>query len=334
MLHIIFFILKILGIIVLTIVAAVLLLLAALILLPLKYTAAASWNGSADSVRCRIKFHWLVHLIAGETVYENGTLSWRFRAAWKKFDDGGSDTADSISRRTKPGSDTAGPHPGKSQEKYTSRETTETKAEKSASGSGEVKGSISESSPTHPENMSKETPDKNTNNRENDRKNRFKNKKPENSRGKKSLYEKICSRLEKIKYTFHKLCDTIKSLSKKKDKIKLFFTDEIHKKAFSHTLGEARRLIRSLRPEKLKADIEFGFRDPSHTGYVLAGLGIIYPLIGEYTDIRPDFEHEVLNGTVTASGKIRLLYFVIPAWNLFFDRNVRATYRHIRKFRL
>lgn len=86
MLHIIFLILKILGLVLLAAVGIIILLLAAFILLPARYTAAASWDGTMDSLRWRVKFHWLIHLISGEAVYENGRLIWRFRTAWKHFD--------------------------------------------------------------------------------------------------------------------------------------------------------------------------------------------------------------------------------------------------------
>ncbi len=84
----------------------------------------------------------------------------------------------------------------------------------------------------------------------------------------------------------------------------------------------------------MEGNIEFGFQDPAHTGYLLAGISLIYPLIGEYVNVRADFEHEVLNGSVLAEGKFRLLYILIPSWNLFFDRNIKVTYRHLRKFKL
>ena len=86
MLHIIFLILKILGLVLLAAVGIIILLLAAFILLPARYTAAASSDGTMDSLRWRVKFHWLIHLISGEAVYENGRLIWRFRTAWKHFD--------------------------------------------------------------------------------------------------------------------------------------------------------------------------------------------------------------------------------------------------------
>ena len=66
MLHIIFLILKILGFVLLAVFGIVILLLAALILLPAHYKAALSWNGTAESLKWRVKFHWLIHL--GEPV--------------------------------------------------------------------------------------------------------------------------------------------------------------------------------------------------------------------------------------------------------------------------
>ena len=68
MLHIIFLILKILGFVLLAVFGIVILLLAALILLPAHYKAALSWNGTAESLKWRVKFHWLIHLISGEAV--------------------------------------------------------------------------------------------------------------------------------------------------------------------------------------------------------------------------------------------------------------------------
>ena len=60
----------------------------------------------------------------------------------------------------------------------------------------------------------------------------------------------------------------------------------------------------------------------------------LYPLIGEYTDIRPDFEHKILKGRLLAEGKIRLLYFLVPSWNLYFNKDVKKTYEHIKSFKL
>lgn len=319
MLHIIFLILKILGIILLIAVTAIVVLLTALILLPVKYSAAASWDKNTDSIRWRIKFHWLIRLISGEAIYENGAFSWRFRTAWKRFNSSGESGASKKDTGRKKS-------PSLSKDKKNNTDPTSADHRRAPAAPRDNVGtesarhfpSVSEKEEKKQE---EETPF-------------LKEKYPKRKTKKKSLHEKFSSCLEKIKYTFQKIYDTINMLTKKKDRLCRFVTNEIHKKAFLRIAGELKRFLCFLRPKRLEGNLEFGFEDPAHTGYVLAGLSIIYPLIGEYTEIRADFEHKVLRGSVLAEGKFRLLYLIIPAWNLFFDKNIRATYRHIRNFKL
>lgn len=299
MLHIIFLILKILGLVLLAAVGIIILLLAAFILLPARYTAAASWDGTMDSLRWRVKFHWLIHLISGEAVYENGRLIWRFRTAWKHFD--------STSGYKKTSS--AAP------------ERIRTSAEKTAGSTEDLKDTAR---PVKQKPEAEKEQKAKTQKTVSDKKKEKKN----------SFSEKISAYWDKIKYTFKKLYDNIKALAKKKEKLRRFLTNEIHKNAFLKAVKELKRLLHRLCPEKLEGDIEFGFEDPAYTGYLLAGISLIYPMVGEFLNIRADFENKVLKGSVLAAGKLRLLYILIPAWNLFFDRNVKITYRHIKKFKL
>ncbi len=307
MLHIIFLILKILGLVLLAAVGIIILLLAAFILLPARYTAAASWDGTMDSLRWRVKFHWLIHLISGEAVYENGRLIWRFRTAWKHFD--------STSGYKKTSS--AAP------------ERIRTSAEKTAGSTEDLKDTARPVK-QKPEAGKEQEPEA-----EKEQKAKTQKTVSDKKKEKKiSFSEKISAYWDKIKYTFKKLYDNIKALAKKKEKLRRFLTNEIHKNAFLKAVKELKRLLRRLCPEKLEGDIEFGFEDPAYTGYLLAGISLIYPMAGEFLNIRADFENKVLKGSVLAAGKLRLLYILIPAWNLFFDRNVKITYRHIKKFKL
>lgn len=307
MLHIIFLILKILGLVLLAAVGIIILLLAAFILLPARYTAAASWDGTMDSLRWRVKFHWLIHLISGEAVYENGRLIWRFRTAWKHFDStsGYKKTSSAASERIR------------------------TSAEKTAGSTEDLKDTARPVK-QKPEAGKEQEPEA-----EKEQKAKTQKTVSDKKKEKKiSFSEKISAYWDKIKYTFKKLYDNIKALAKKKEKLRRFLTNEIHKNAFLKAVKELKRLLHRLCPEKLEGDIEFGFEDPAYTGYLLAGISLIYPMVGEFLNIRADFENKVLKGSVLAAGKLRLLYILIPAWNLFFDRNVKITYRHIKKFKL
>ena len=315
MLHIIFLILKILGLVLLAAVGIIILLLAAFILLPARYTAAASWDGTMDSLRWRVKFHWLIHLISGEAVYENGRLIWRFRTAWKHFDStsGYKTTSSAAPERIR-----------------TSTEKTAGSTEDLKDTARPVKQKPEAGKEQEPEAGEKQKPEAEKEQKAKTQKTVSDKKKEK----KNSFSEKISAYWDKIKYTFKKLYDNIKALAKKKEKLRRFLTNEIHKNAFLKAVKELKRLLHRLCPEKLEGDIEFGFEDPAYTGYLLAGISLIYPMVGEFLNIRADFENKVLKGSVLAAGKLRLLYILIPAWNLFFDRNVKITYRHIKKFKL
>ena len=55
--------------------------------------------------------------------------------------------------------------------------------------------------------------------------------------------------------------------------------------------------------------MEFGLEDPSHTGYVLAGIGIMRPYFGNSVTIKANFEKKIFLGEI--SGKGRFLIGII-----------------------
>ena len=329
MLHIILFILKIIGFLILGILALLLLLTAVFLLAPFVYRAEFSADDSPESIRGSIRFHWLMHLISGHVSYEDGTFTWHIRAAWKKFGSEEDVRAESPpERREKSERPEHSEHSGQSmQEQPAANETPPDTAQQHTE---DVKKDLTDTDLKQPPQT------ENTKSGQNHRK-----YKKYSSSGRKPLKEKITAfyeRLkkipEKIKYTFRKICDKIKSLVKKKERLSAFLQNEVHKSAFSRLVREVRRLFHFLRPSEASVDLEFGFTDPAYTGYTLAGISMIYPLIGEYAQIRPDFEHKVLKGSIFVKGKIRMLYALIFAWNMLWDKNVRTTYRHIRRFKL
>ena len=319
MLHILLLILKIIGFILLGILALILALLLIILLTPFRYRVSARTDGAPENTEGAVAFHWLFHLISGEAAWKDGELSWRIRAAWKKFgsgsDEPGSadgpdapDTApedapstDEAAAEASPGSeDRIPPVENSGEAGCTEPETEETKKTEKQIMSG------------HPEH----------------------NEERRTERARINLYEKICALFNRIKYTFQQFCVKIKSLNRKKERLTAFLTNETHKKAFSRLASETRKLLRRLRPDRAYADITFGFEDPAYTGYTLAGISLIYPVIGGFTYLNPDFEHKVLQGEVYIRGRVRLVCAVLFAWNMVVDKNVRLTYRHLRKFKL
>lgn len=325
MLHIILLILKILGFLLLGILGLVILLAAVFLISPVVYRADVSVDNSLESLKGKFRFHWLFRLISGSFSYEDGTFEWSLRAAWKRFGSGG--TADGsmsgpvgtgaaerktkIKERRPAGKDkTAG------EKQIPAEKEDGAAAQKQISAAGSDKTVSKKWEPAAAEKKSGST----------------------DSETKKSFAGRIGDKFskiqEKIKYTIRKICAKIKALVNTKEKMEAFLKNETHQNAFRRVIKEIRRLLRFLRPKKADIKVEFGFNDPAHTGYLLAGISLIYPMIGEFTELQPDFEHRVLRGRGSVSGKIRFLYALVFALCIIADKNVRTTFRHIRKFKL
>lgn len=312
MIHILLLILKIIGILLLALLAVILALLLVLLFAPVRCTVEAAIDNTPESAEGVIRFHWLFYLLAGEAAWRDGKFSWKFRAAWKKFSD---------EEEPEPAPD---PDPDQVSALSSAPVSAPAPAERSiknedAAAAGPVRTDVSSGSGESPSGHSETA----AGNSDEERVSRIKR-----------FTDRIKSSFRRIKYTFQHLCDKIKALNHKKEYISRFLSNETHKKAFSRLLREVRGLLRRLRPRRAAIDITFGFEDPSTTGYTLAGISLIYPVIGEYTNLTPDFEHKVLKGNLFIREKIRLVYFLIFAWNMLLDRNVRTTYRHLRKFKL
>ena len=73
-----------------------------------------------------------------------------------------------------------------------------------------------------------------------------------------SFYQRILSWIQKIKCTFGKLCDKIKALSGKKEKLEEFLRDEVHKGAYHKCKKELFRLMKHLKPKKADVRIIYG----------------------------------------------------------------------------
>lgn len=136
---------------------------------------------------------------------------------------------------------------------------------------------------------------------------------------------------EKIRCSIQKISDKIKEIKAMKDKIVSFINAEEHKKAFQKFLKEIVRLLKKLKPKKLKANVEVGFEDPYTTGSILAYASMLYPFYGDNISIRPNFEEVVMKGDLYIKGHLRISYFANMGIRLILNRNIRLTIKDIMK---
>ncbi len=156
------------------------------------------------------------------------------------------------------------------------------------------------------------------------------NEKTLNSKRKKKTKKKE----SKIRYKIQKLCDKIKKIKQTKDVVVTFLTDEIHQDAWRQLKRELIRILVYLKPKKIKGTLRFGFEDPYKTGVLLAVLSVLYPVYQENLNIYPDFEEQIIKGDLMIRGRIRIFFFVKVMVRLLLNRNVRRTYKDIKKIEL
>lgn len=156
----------------------------------------------------------------------------------------------------------------------------------------------------------------------------------EGSGGIKGLIEKIKGIFSRIKCTIRGICDKIKELLEKKNRLLAFIRDETHAGAFRKAKKEVFKLLGRLKPKKFLLEARFGFDDPALTGQVLAALAVLYPCFGTAVSLCPDFAQRTFKGKLYIKGRIRFCHFAAAAWNLFWSRNVRRTYKDIRNFQI
>lgn len=331
MLHILLLIIKIIGIILVAILGILVLLVCIVLLVPVRYEVMGKGDGSPESLKAKIRITWLLHLVAVDIYYtlshsassegaciagcpdgyKNQQLRWRARAAWIKKAGGQGNVPEKVPAAEE-----------KVDEAIEIREETQgyEKNEERHPEALESKKTIYEES----EELKEACEDEKDASKERE------------GIGEKirRVYRKIAAWFQKIKCTFSRLCDRIKALLEKKDKIAAFIEDEVHVDAFVRVKRELFRYLKRLKPKKADIKLVYGFEDPYRTGQVLAGLSILYPFVGECTSITPDFEHHVFKGSAYIKGKLHMWHIAEMFIRLILSKNIRTTYKHIKNFEL
>ena len=253
MLHTLFLILKIIGIILAVILGLVLLVICIVLFVPICYRADLHGSGSAKELTVHAKVSFLFGLIKAVFALEDGKTDLSVRIAWKKLGD-----SDPVEDKAK---DRDGEMPKPEKKAVMEKNQTIQKEEqdgtpnritdKAVEDETEKTEKTEQSAKIYPESTEK--------------KQRKKKDRKEDS----DSASKIEQITEKIKCTYHKFCDKINQITEKKDKISDFLADETHKNAFLKLKNEAFHLLRMLKPKKIQGEITFGFEDPSLTGRVL-----------------------------------------------------------------
>ena len=119
-------------------------------------------------------------------------------------------------------------------------------------------------------------------------------------------------------------------LKRKWESVKKFFRSKLFREALLHAKKEVLYFLKKAAPKKVTGTVRFGFNDPALTGETLGILGMIYGKLPKDLSIQPDFEQEILQGDVRMKGSFQAVTAAGIALRLFRDQNLRKTIRHFK----
>ena len=309
MLHILFIILKIIGIILLAAIAFILLAVLVVLFVPIRYQVSIerTEEDGAPPISIQGSVFWLLHLINVRFHYPEKPML-RARIALRTifvYPQESTDSATSKKRKKK---------------KTTVSEASRDKSPSIAADPGRL--------PAGQEQQNQAETDG-----------------EEQTGQKKSILQKLRSFVERIiefwnrlkqilsniQYTIRRLCDKIKDILYNIQYYKEVFESDVFQQSFALCRGELGYALRHLKPTKLKADWIIGTGDPVLNSDILAVYGVCYPLVGQNVRIVADYDAKYIEGTALIKGRIRLFALVRVAWRIYFNKNIRTLIRLLKK---
>lgn len=297
MLHIILFILKILGLLVLIVLGLVLAVALLILLVPVRYQAEGSYDGK---VKGKARITWLLHILSVTAQYEEDLIVrvriFGFRIGKPKKMDSELKEAEDIVVQAM---EIMEPEP--------IREVLK--------GKEEDPDRVREETIPPPQEESRNlTPPK---------------KEPKKKKGFqiKGMFEKLKKKVlmafTKLKFFFLRICDTLKTIKDKKDEIYAWISDKENQKTGKLLFRQVKRLVRHILPHRGKGNITFGFDDPYLTGQVLTYASVIYPLCHKHLNLYPVFDQTVFTMEGTFRGRIRMGSVLLIGSRMLLNRNFR-----------
>lgn len=138
-------------------------------------------------------------------------------------------------------------------------------------------------------------------------------------------------KIAKIKYTIHSTYDKIKKIWQNISSYMELLRAEDTRLLFGHVNSGLFKILKSLRPRKLKAQVLFGTGSPDTTGYAYGIYGMLQPMLGSEVIVTPDFQEARLEGSFTAVGYITSVVLLWHFLRVLLDRRLWRFWTGLKK---
>lgn len=154
----------------------------------------------------------------------------------------------------------------------------------------------------------------------------------------KNRTEKKKKKLQKLKFSFSEICGKLKQIEEKRqwllekwDWLKSMVQDPANQASVRLILRQIKKIFRHILPRKGSAEITFGREDPYLMGKILSYAGAAYPFVHKILVLHPVFGEDRLEGEVHVKGRIRLGVILGYVLRLLFNKNIRQKLKEVIK---
>lgn len=287
-----------LAILLLALFLLLLFLLGLVLFVPVRYRGNAE---KSDSIKAFCRLGWLFPIVSFCVAYEDGEVRSGLRIfgiLWKRKEKKAPPKTENSAKESIEAKESTEVKESSKRKEKVSKDT-----ENSAEGTSEI--------PAGTEKLKREqpTPEKNA----------------------KSAWEKLLTKLEKMRYTITHIYGKILHIKENLSEYLAIWQAAETQAAFAKCKKEFLHLLLHLKPKKLRAEVLFGMDDPALTGEILGAFSIFYPYLGENVFIQPDFERTVFMGKASFKGRLRMGTLLLIGVRLYFDQNIRGLIKKFRK---
>lgn len=167
----------------------------------------------------------------------------------------------------------------------------------------------------------------------------------DNKKTKKNIFSKVKELYYKIKEkcisVYNKLCDLISKIKQcisdvltKKEKLEYYISilkREDTKQAFSLCKTRLWKMIKHLLPKNMRVHLRLGLEDPSSTGYILGAYSVLPEYIRKKFILQAEFERRIIDCDYTIKGYANVFHFLRHIIVVVFDKNCRSFYNIVKK---
>lgn len=323
--------LRILGILILAVILLVLLVVLLVLLVPIRYQVWAE-SKEENSLYAKVRIHWLLHLISLTAEYRE-ELIYRLKILGiTVLDEKKASTAERTGDANEPQPEANDPIiPKEPGTKWSPVKPEILKVEKKAEKDSITDSKTEPQSTVAPDSDTPSTQKKSFSEKAEDiwiKVMEFISNIPEKIA---ALLEKWADFQENIGERVDALLGKIEELNRKKDRLMRQLQDEQNQFAVKEIFKTLGKLLKHIRPGKLKIKGRLGFDDPAQTGQVFGIIGMLMPLYGEHIQLEAVFDEKIMEGDLYLGGRIRLGTLAWFAIRLVMRREVRRLISQVRR---